>query len=39
MGVLVQLAVSAEVKETAGGIIRAGSEGLGVGEELNSIDI
>lgn len=39
VGVLIQLAVSAEVKKTARSVIRTSSESLTVGEELDSVDI
>ena len=39
VGVLVELAVSAKVKETARGVIRSGAESLAVGEELHGVNI
>ena len=36
---VVDLGVTAEVEETAGGVIGAGSEGVAIGEEGDAIDI
>lgn len=35
----IQLAISSDVKETAGSIIRAGSKGVAIREELNGVDV
>jgi hypothetical protein len=39
MGVLIQLAVGAQVEEPARGVIRSRSKGLTVGEELHGVDV
>lgn len=39
MGVLIQLAIRTKIEEAAGGVVRARSEGLGVGEELDGVDV
>jgi len=39
VGVLIQLAIRTKIEEAAGGVVRARSEGLGVGEELDGVDV
>ena len=36
---MVQLSVGADVEQPAGGVVRAGHEGVSVGEELDGIDV